>query len=550
VAKLKRTLTIDKTDRPWMVKLRFPFHRQFMEFIKQFPGRTWVPEDKTWLMPSELVDEVAERARSLGWEVVRTLSLHQVPPYVKDPRLHSFQENAVNAALWEPAKRWIFAEDTGLGKTIEAITVMRTLKAERVLIVVPAMVRSKWEEELDQWWPEHPAVGRITGSLERKTGLSKAERARLMFAYAAPIKIVSYNLLPFVSHEDFDVIVFDEAHKLKEPTVDWSQRARALSERELTACVLALTATPASDKPMDILGVIEVVWPGRMGGVDPHYGLRKVAKERYAAKEESEYGVKYYGHNPVHSEELKLRLRCMMSRTTKRDVPELLPAFDVRYETIKAKVTSQILEHREILKHGWLEDEMRRTNEEKRLHASKWVLDALSAHSHVAVLTDRRESAKQIAAELAEKGVDDVFCITGAQTPEKRNELLAAAAERPSGVVVATMHSVGIGINLTFCTSALVAELCYRPEVLVQALGRFSRLSGTVPSSVTILSVEGTLDEVIANRVRDKIISINSAVEAGLGEKELADKLGMTGTWDEMLQDMLETEETGDEYDE
>jgi hypothetical protein len=62
---------------------------------------------------------------------------------------------------------------------------------------------------------------------------------------------------------------------------------------------------------------------------------------------------------------------------------------------------------------------------------------------------------------------------------------------------------------------------------MIQALGRFSRLSGTVPSSCKILVAEGTIDEVIAAKLEEKVNAANMAVKAGMSEEILSRSLGI-----------------------
>ena len=51
-----------------------------------------------------------------------------------------------------PGKRLLIADDVGLGKTIEAGYILRELQArqtvERVLVLVPARLATKWKREL------------------------------------------------------------------------------------------------------------------------------------------------------------------------------------------------------------------------------------------------------------------------------------------------------------------------------------------------------------------------------------------------------------------
>jgi hypothetical protein len=110
------------------------------------------------------------------------------------------------------------------------------------------------------------------------------------------------------------------------------------------------------------------------------------------------------------------------------------------------------------------------------------------------------------------------------------------------------MHSIGIGIDLTFCQTALFAELYYRPETIIQALGRFSRLSGKVPTSCVIMIEKNTNDEIIGMKLGEKIQAINMAIEAGLTDTKLEAVLNSTEGWEDELFKACKFEEESDDY--
>ena len=71
----------------------------------------------------------------------------------------------------------LIADDVGLGKTIEAAYILRELDAhqaiERVLIVVPARLRSKWEKELRQRFGEQFKQVRGADLIEQANRVAK-----------------------------------------------------------------------------------------------------------------------------------------------------------------------------------------------------------------------------------------------------------------------------------------------------------------------------------------------------------------------------------------
>jgi len=161
-------------------------------------------------------------------------------------------------------------------------------------------------------------------------------------------------------------------------------------------------------------------------------------------------------------------------------------------------------------------------------------VEALSnGASRVCILTHYRSTACEIARQIEAQGVRVhlVGTLTDAGTVEKRRATIALAKGERC-VLVATFHSVGIGIDLTAFSPAIFAELHWSPGKITQAMGRFSRLSGTQPSLVELLAIEGTLDESIAHALTERVADINKVIRAGQSEGELQAALE-TGITDE-----------------
>jgi superfamily II DNA or RNA helicase len=450
------------------------------------------------------------------------------------PALHDFQSKAVERALAAPGRRWIFNDEMGLGKTPEAITAARsiceTIRGSqrmtqwypRVLVVTPAIVRLNWLRELDVWWPEHPPVGVISAGRANKS-LTKAAIEQRDAALTAPIQVVSYSLVGEVDLTQWDVIIPDEAHRIKDARAKWSKTVRAIVEANPSAAVFGLTGTLMPNTPMDVYNILDTIWPGR-------FGSRSKFGSRYANYEERTWvdfdgeehtAREYYGVNEEHAPELRDRLSALSSRTTKPEVAHLLPAYDVQTVWMSGEKIPAVVE---------------------------WVADAAESATHIAVLTYYRDSAQKLAKALA--GVHDVTHVDGSYPPDTRNRMLDISRRAPNSVVVATVDSVGIGIDMTFCTQALFAELpaSQRPETMIQGLGRFSRLSGTVPSRCVLMVQEGSQDEVIADALQEKISAINAAIKAGKTESELESVMRVnTEDWRERLGAAIENmpEENG-----
>lgn len=428
----------------------------------------------------------------------------------------------VKKALEAPGHRWIFNSEMGVAKTSQTIHTLKELGITNAVIACPAIVRSAWVREFKKWWPDHPVTGNIFAGRKRKN-LTKAQQAALYPAYEAPIKIVSYNLLRELELQGLEALVYDECHRLKSAKTKNFRLCRAAVLDNPNSAVFGLTATLMPDQPLDACNIAEAIWPGRFGGLNKAKNdLNFNCKRRYANASHNGYGWEFKGINSTYASELQQRIAAFSSRTTKQEVEHLLPPFQIEFLTIPPKRLSKYeLKGKPTEKK--IEAVLAAAGREKFDFVPDWLEDSLVSNTHVCILTHLKETAAEMVAALRKVTDLPIYEITGSTypNPEKRNAVLAEAASKRSAIIVATMHSVGIGIDLTFCTDCLMAELYYRPETVVQALGRFSRFSSKRPSRVTILAVEGTLDEVVADKLLDKLDAIGQGIKHGLAEEEL-----------------------------
>lgn len=443
--------------------------------------------------------------------------------------LYPFQEEGVAKILAAPLYRHGLAMETGLGKTPTVLSACRRAFAgrpsnPRVLVVSPAIVRDHWLEEIAEWWPEAPQARAITLGKDRKSGVSKKAVVLRAEAYSSPIQVVSYSLLKHIERTGWDTIIFDEAHRLKTPNSAQSLEARDIAEANPGAMIVPLTATPIPDDVCDIWNPCDITWPGRFGKATTRKYVSWAFANRYSLWKESvaadgtSYGGKFTGLNPKNAEELRARMALCWHRVSKASVAHLLPPFMV--QLLKVAPERQV-------KFTDVDDWIARQGEEKFPFVKEWLDDALETDGVCCILTHLTATVERIASYAELRGLR-VFRVSGTHQPsaEERNKVLAEAKRHGRCLIVATMHSVGIGIDLTFATKALFAELYWRPETVIQALGRFSRLSGRLPSSVTLLCLKGTVDETIARALMRKVEAISAAVGAGDSEARVLDALG------------------------
>ncbi|WP_244238227.1 DEAD/DEAH box helicase [Corallococcus terminator] len=173
------------------------------------------------------------------------------------------------AWLWRHAQTHspgvLLADDMGLGKTLQ-VACFLTLRLlggggglRPQLVVCPTILLDNWRQELARFFQEHvwekPFIlhGADLSAVKRGDGLNTEflSRQRLILTNYETLGAYQRSLLKV----DFDVVVFDEAHNLKNPDTLRSRAARALKR----SFAIALTGTPVENELFDVWAVYDAI---------------------------------------------------------------------------------------------------------------------------------------------------------------------------------------------------------------------------------------------------------------------------------------------------
>lgn len=224
--------------------------------------------------------------------------------------LNPHQVEAALFAFKSPlSKGAILADEVGLGKTIEAGIIMSELWAERkrnILIIVPASLRNQWNLELLEKF-YLPSIIMERSSYEKvKSPNTNA------FSNIEKIIICSYNFA--VAHSDelseihWDLVVFDEAHKLRNAYKKNNVTGNVLREALKPYKKVLLTATPLQNNLKELFGLISII-------DDEFFSSVETFDEQYnniSTRDKSKYG------------ELKYRISHIAHRTLRSQVQEFV----------------------------------------------------------------------------------------------------------------------------------------------------------------------------------------------------------------------------------
>jgi len=222
--------------------------------------------------------------------------------------MNPHQVDAALFALKSPfAKGVLLADEVGLGKTIEAGLVMSQRWAERrrrVLLVVPASLRKQWQQELFEKFSIRAVIlDAKTYGDQRRSGTARPFEAK------DAVVIVSYEFAARKADDvravAWDLVVFDEAHRLRNVHKKGAKRAKVLKEAVDGRFKILLTATPLQNSLTELYGIVSMIDEMHFGG-------------------ENAFKAQYMGANatPASQEILRERLKTICHRTLRRQVQE------------------------------------------------------------------------------------------------------------------------------------------------------------------------------------------------------------------------------------
>jgi len=226
--------------------------------------------------------------------------------------LNPHQVEAALFALRSPlSKGVILADEVGLGKTIEAGLVIAQRWAERkrrILLIVPASLRTQWVQELESKFFIPARV------LESKAyGVAKNSGLPNPFQQKNQIIVCSYHFASARQDDiqaiPWDLVVIDEAHRLRNVYKPSTVMSKRIKQAVAPSPKLLLTATPLQNSLMELYGLVSVIDEHVFGSVDSF-------RNQFTRPLTSEAD---------RNEDLRNRLAAVCKRTLRKQVVEYIP---------------------------------------------------------------------------------------------------------------------------------------------------------------------------------------------------------------------------------
>lgn len=237
--------------------------------------------------------------------------------------LMSHQVCTVERCLDKMPVRYMLADEVGLGKTIEACSIVKIMAAQnkglKALFAVPEALTAQWESEL-----------------KYKFGINAGYRAKYKYCI---VPIERINEANDIVCRDWDVLVVDETHRLLK---NKRQYDAILNMSKRTKNVLLLSATPIQDRKEEYLQLVRLIYPERYENMELSEFSILVNKQRKIQK--SIYmQIKRMENYERYSEDIKDDLSELAEKLKDGYLNKLIEKIDLESSDKGEETTSQVI---------------------------------------------------------------------------------------------------------------------------------------------------------------------------------------------------------------
>ncbi|MEU6579045.1 DEAD/DEAH box helicase [Streptomyces sp. NPDC046805] len=439
------------------------------------------------------------------------------------------------------------ADDMGLGKTITLIS-LHLRHHERsahgpTLVVCPTSLLGNWEREVQRFAPGIP-VRRFHGPGRTLDDLTP--NAFVLTTYGTlrrDAALLADTAMPW------GLLVADEAQHVKNP---YSDTARAL--RTVPAAGrIALTGTPVENNLSELWALLDWTTPSLLGTLTAFRDRYARAVEADGDQESANRLARLVGPFLMRRRKSDPGIAPELPPKTETDQPVSLTKEQASlYEALVRESLAAIGEADGMARRGLVmklltglkqvcnhpaqylkEKNTKLAGRSGKLELLDELLDAIVAEDgSVLVFTQYVEMGRLLEQHLAARGIAALFL--HGQTPVKQREEMVDRFQRGERqVFLLSLKAAGTGLNLTRAGHVIHFDRWWNPAVEDQATDRAYRIGQTQPVQVHRLIAEGTVEDRIAQMLKQKkgladaVLSHGEAALTELSDAELAELVTM-----------------------
>lgn len=506
--------------------IRFPFSYDTVNKVKTLTGKRWNPNGKYWTAPINDFNKQKLEEWGFMFDAYIQQYAHSKPKELVEDELDTkatlrpYQIEGVN---WFHTHNGniLLADDQGLGKTVQTITYVNSVKRFPCLIVCPASLKFNWKKEIIKWTGDK-SIYICEG---RTPSISPAKLRKYHWV------IINYDIIAGSSQEkskaermqpswhntikdaEMVMMVLDESQNIKNES---SKRTKAiLSLGKWISGRACLSGTPISNRPMEFYTTIQLI--------DPTLFPNKYAfGRRYCGPKNNGFGTTYNGATNI-DELHQILTSSFMIRRLKSDVLTELPAkqkiaipvnisgkpardyYDAEVDFIQflkknfdQKKVDKAKRAEAIMKLNMLR---KLAMQAKLMSCVEWIETFLESGRKLVVFAWHQEAINTLMDKFGKIAVK----IDGTVNAAERQEAVEAFQNSDKvRLFVGNIKAAGTGLTLTAASDTCTIELSWSPADLAQAEDRVHRIGQTNAVCNYYLLAAETIDDYMMNLIDNK----------------------------------------------
>ena len=421
------------------------------------------------------------------------------------------------------SKKFILADDMGVGKTTSAVIGTLETGAKKILIICPASLKINWEREIRNY-------------TDRSVYISEGKN----FSTEHDFVIINYDILKNfydlkdkenspISKANFDLVIIDEAHYISNPQ---AQRTKLINSFvKDTEYLWLLTGTPMTSRPINYYNLLNLI-ESPVAQNWMAYVIRYCQGYQFKAGNRKVWNV----NGASNLEELRDRTSRQVLRRLKTDVLDLPEKIITPiYLRLKSKKYEELMgEYYEwfnknpdeskslTVQFNKLMKVRQVVAEEKIDNTIEVVENILELGKKVIIFTNFTDTLHKIHSHFGKKAV----YLDGTCSKVQRQYAVDQFQENDKvQVFVGNLQAAGVGITLTAGEAVVFNDLSFVPAHHQQAEDRAYRYGQKNCVSVYYPLFENTIEGVIYDMLINKKNIIDTVMGDNLDKAEFIEQI-------------------------
>lgn len=473
--------------------VRFTFDPYILKNVKTLLGRIYNKNlNNTWIMPITRLS--TRKLREWGFNVPRVkreVKDVDISNSIRDIPLFRYQKKGVQKIVntfFSGKKGFLLADDMGIGKTIQAITVIKHFQYKKVLIVCPASLKLNWQREIKKWVNFESYI--VNSSESNEYDIKNNN-----------MLIINYDILKkfesILKNIKFDMVISDECHYIKNEQAQRTKSFKNIIEK--TDKILLLSGTPIENRPIEFFNTLNII-------NSDLFSNKFQFGQRYCALKNNGFGYDWSGHSNTGELNQLLVEEDIMLRRKKEDILEDLPdklvsvipldidnyseyaladkEFALWLKNNKQAKRTQIQFNVEELEQIVLQGKI------KQIYS--WIDNFFESNEKLVLMCKHHKTI-----DLLYERYKDVSVLFDGRCNEKQKQQAVDQFQNSDKIklFIGNIKAAGVGITLTAASNLCFLQLDWSPSKHDQASDRIYRIGQKNCCNIYYFVAQGTIEE-------------------------------------------------------